>query len=178
MNLRLFGKECGSLLKMIKMTRGQKNIRFLSLVLVLTLVSMGNSRGQNSRIQEFNLNEDGVMINGYDLVSYFIGTPERGRSTIAENYQGVKYWFANEENRQIFAKNPDKFLPAYGGWCAYAMGDSGEKVKIDPETYKIVDSRLYLFYNFYFNNTLIDWNKDEANLQKKADQNWQKIIKP
>ena len=76
----------------------------------------------------------------------------------------------------MFDENPTRFLPQYGGWCAYAMGDSGEKVKIDPETFKIIDGKLYLFYNFYFTNTLTKWNRDESNLKQKADQNWKKVI--
>jgi len=52
----------------------------------------------------------------------------------------------------------------------------GDKVKIDPETFKIKDDRLFLFYNFRFNNTLKDWNKDEANLFRKAESEWKKII--
>ena len=54
------------------------------------------------------------------------------------------------------------------------MGSTGEKVEIDPETFKIVDGKLNLFYNAYFNNTLKSWNKDENNLKKKADSNWKK----
>ena len=55
------------------------------------------------------------------------------------------------------------------------MGAKGEKVPVDPGTYKIINNKLYLFYNKFFNNTLKDWNKDESNLKTKADANWQKI---
>ena len=55
------------------------------------------------------------------------------------------------------------------------MGKSGDKVEVDPETFKILNGKLYLFYNKYFNNTLKSWNKDEVNLKAKADANWQKI---
>jgi hypothetical protein len=55
------------------------------------------------------------------------------------------------------------------------MGAKGEKVSVDPETFKLLNGKLYLFYNSYFNNTLKSWNKDEENLKKKADQNWNKI---
>ncbi|CAN5522902.1 hypothetical protein BH10BAC1_BH10BAC1_15570 [soil metagenome] len=57
------------------------------------------------------------------------------------------------------------------------MGATGEKVEVDPETFKIVNGKLYLFYNSYFNNTLSKWNKDEKNLNKTADVNWAKIYK-
>jgi hypothetical protein len=75
-----------------------------------------------------------------------------------------------------FKANPEKYKPAYGGWCAYAMGENGEKVKVDPETYKIVDGKLYLFYNFWTTNTLDDWNKNEKKLKEAADRNWSKIV--
>jgi hypothetical protein len=52
------------------------------------------------------------------------------------------------------------------------MGASGEKVEIDPETFKIVNGKLYLFYHSWINNTLTRWNKDENNLKTKADNNW------
>ena len=87
--------------------------------------------------------------------------------------EGVTYQFANAANLETFKKNPS----AYGGWCAYAMGKNGEKVEVNPETYKIVGGKLYLFYNRLFNNTLPDWNEDESNLKKKADANWQRIYK-
>ncbi|MFC6245118.1 hypothetical protein [Flavobacterium psychroterrae] len=57
------------------------------------------------------------------------------------------------------------------------MGSAGEKVEINPETFKISDGKLYLFYNAYFNNTLKSWNKDEDNLKAKADRNWKNIYK-
>jgi YHS domain-containing protein len=84
-----------------------------------------------------------------------------GKSDIKFTYKEVTYLFANTANATKFKAYPEKFEPAYGGWCAFAMGETGEKVKIDPETFKIIDGRLYLFYNFWGNNTLSDWNKNE-----------------
>jgi YHS domain-containing protein len=133
---------------------------------------------QNHVINKKKLNlENGVAINGYDLVNYFtLGKAVKGSSKYKINYQGVIYYFNTESNKQIFQKNPQKYLPQYGGWCAYAMGDSGEKVEVDPETFKIINGKLYLFYNFYFNNTLKKWNKEENTLKVKADENWDKIL--
>ena len=64
----------------------------------------------------------------------------------------------------------------HGNVCAYAMGAKGEKVSVDPETFKIVDGKLFLFYNRFFTNTLKDWNKDESNLKTLADRNWKNLI--
>ncbi len=118
----------------------------------------------------------GVMISGYDVVSYFNGLPQKGSEKYQYTYEGLNYWFVNTENMETFISNPDKYVPQYGGWCAYAMGESGDKVKIDPETYKIVDNQLYLFYNFGKDNTLDYWNSNEQNLKSKADKFWEEIL--
>lgn len=125
--------------------------------------------------KQFNL-EKGLAIQGYDPVAYFSYKPTMGKASIAINYQGAVYYFSSSKNKQLFQSNPSKYEPQYGGWCAFAMGDNGEKVEIDPETYKISDGKLYLFYNAFFNNTLKSWNKDEKNLKVKADKNWSRII--
>ena len=128
------------------------------------------------RQAEFNLKNSMLAVEGYDVVSYFQGKPQRGQKGLSYTYKGVTYRFTTPENLELFKSNPQRFEPQYGGWCAYAMGLDGSKVKIDPQTYKIVDGKLYLFYNFYFNNTLIDWNNNEQALQQAADTNWQKIM--
>ncbi|MBX9734303.1 MAG: hypothetical protein K2X37_09590 [Chitinophagaceae bacterium] len=85
------------------------------------------------------------------------------------------YYFSSEKNAAIFKQSPAKYEPQYGGWCAYAMGATGEKVNIDPETFKVLNGKLYLFYNKFFNNTLKSWNKDEVSLKQKADASWMKF---
>jgi YHS domain-containing protein len=127
--------------------------------------------------KHYNLNKN-IAIEGYDPVAYFIAQkPMKGNALNAVSHHGVVYHFSSKSNKELFLKSPDKFTPQYGGWCAYAMGAKGEKVEIDPETFKIVNGKLYLFYNAFFNNTLKDWNKDEANLKLKADNNWKSIFK-
>ena len=136
--------------------------------------------GQNSvsdRTKHFNL-EKNVAIQGYDPVSYFMANKaSKGKSTLAANYQGVIYHFTNETNKKHFLANPSKYEPQFGGWCAFAMGEDGKKVEVNPETFKIIDDKLYLFYNAYFNNTLKSWNKDEKNLKAKAIKNWNNFLK-
>lgn len=127
------------------------------------------------RTTEFNL-ENKIAIQGYDPVSYFKGKPLKGKKEITTTYEGILYNFSSVANREAFLKKPTSYEPQFGGWCAYAMGSSGDKVEINPETFKILDGKLYLFYNAYFNNTLKSWNKDEVNLKKKAESNWKKII--
>jgi YHS domain-containing protein len=128
------------------------------------------------RKKQFNL-DDNVAVSGYDPVAYFKSNKAiKGNKNLAVYNQGIVYYFSSVENKEEFKKNPSKYEPQFGGWCAYAMGAKGEKVSVDPETFKILDGKLYLFYNSFFNNTLKSWNKDESNLKPKADANWKKIF--
>jgi YHS domain-containing protein len=144
----------------------------LSASLILFIASI--SIAQDTKY--YNLKKN-IAIGGYDPVSYFDNLPTEGDMKHSVTNQGVTYLFTSEKNKDKFEGNYEKYIPQYGGWCAYAMGASGDKVKIDPKTYKITNGKLYLFYNFYFTNTLESWNEDPATLQKKADANWGEITK-
>lgn len=152
------------------------NKRFYFTVILVGL--FGSIFGQDLSVlrkKQFNL-DDNLAIEGYDPVAYFKSNKaSKGKKEFAVNNQGVVYYFASPENKEEFKKNPSRYEPEYGGWCAYAMGAKGEKVSIDPATFKIVNGKLYLFYNSFFNNTLKSWNKDEAHLKTEADKNWKKI---
>jgi YHS domain-containing protein len=133
------------------------------------------AQSQTTQQKHFNV-KNSIAIEGYDPVSYFAGKPMEGKRELKFTQKGVVYLFSSQANLNKFKTSPDKYEPAYGGWCAFAMGASGEKVKIDPETYKILDGKLYLFYNFWGNNTLTDWRKDEKKLKESADRNWNKFV--
>lgn len=159
-----------------------KNLNMRSILSILFFsflayysIAQGNVTALNKK--HFNL-QKGIALEGYDAVSYFNSNkPIKGKSSIQASSEGVVYYFASETNKSLFVQNPEKYKPQYGGWCAYAMGNSGEKVEVDPETFKILNGKLYLFYNAYFNNTLTSWNKNESALKNKADANWKSIFK-
>ena len=149
-------------------------------ILSILLFNFAHGYSQNAaevslRTKHFNLEKSGLAIQGYDPLSYYLGKPKKGSGTYSYLYNGVTYRFANAKNMELFKASPAKYEPAYGGWCAYAMGETGEKVKVDPDTYKIIDGKIYLFYNFWGNNTLADWNKNDKKLKVTADNNWKKI---
>lgn len=151
-----------------------------SLLIIITTVVLGvavNAQDAGVHARHLNL-EKGLAIQGYDPVSYFQGKAAKGSKEHTVNHQGTIYYFVSAANAGAFKREPAKYEPQYGGWCAYAMGAKGEKVSVDPKTYKITGGKLYLFYNRFFNNTLEDWNEDEKGLQGKADINWQKINTP
>ena len=146
--------------------------------LIALLFSAGTINAQTAvRVKEFNL-EKGLAIDGYDPVGYFTENKAvKGNKQFSASAEGVIYYFSSAANKDLFIKDYKKYEPQYGGWCAYAMGKNGEKVSVDPETFKITDGKLYLFYNKYFTNTLKDWNKNEATLKKNADMNWPKLFR-
>ncbi|KAF2517560.1 YHS domain-containing protein [Flavobacterium salilacus subsp. salilacus] len=145
--------------------------------IVITVLLLFVSISAMAQKTEHRNLEKKLAIEGYDPVAYFkSGKPVKGKKELALNYDGAVYYFSSETNKTLFKQNPADYMPQYGGWCAFAMGDYGEKVEINPETFKIVDGKLYLFYNKLFTNTLKSWNNDETSLKKKADTNWKKII--
>jgi YHS domain-containing protein len=148
-------------------------ILFLMAVMIYSMTAF--AQNASNRTAHFNI-ERKVAIQGYDPVAYFKQNKAvKGKKEIAASFEGITYYFTNTADKELFIKNPSTYEPQYGGWCAYAMGNYGEKVEINPETFKITNGKLYLFYNAFFNNTLKDWNKDEANLKSKADAAWKKI---
>lgn len=123
-----------------------------------------------------NINKEGIGLSGYDPVSYFMSTPMKGYPALKYSYKGATYQFENEENRHAFIQDPEKYVPAYGGWCAWAMLD-GDQVKIDPLSYKIIDGKNYVFYNGFWGNTLNKWNEkalidSESTLINTANKQW------
>jgi YHS domain-containing protein len=149
--------------------------KFLFGLLLITASFTLQAQTKEVRVEHFNLSNS-LAIQGYDPVSYFSNTPTKGTKQFSYNHKGVVYYFASQKNKDTFLKEPDKYEPQYGGWCAYAMGKAGDKVSIDVNTYKILNGKLYLFYNKFFNNTMLTWNEDEKKLMQAANTNWAKTI--
>src|SRR5438445_780703 len=117
-------------------------------IMFLTVFTAAIANAQSAaRLKEFNV-EKGVAIQGYDPVAYFLQSKAvKGSKQFAALADGVTYYFSTAANKDLFVKDYKKYEPQYGGWCAYAMGAANEKVEIDPETFKILNDKLYLFYH-------------------------------
>ncbi len=150
---------------------------FLLLTLSFALFTSTTHAQSPLRKSHFNV-EKSLAIQGYDPVAYFTQNKAvKGNKQFSASADGVIYYFSTAVNKDLFVKDYGKYEPQYGGWCAYAMGATNEKVEIDPQTFKIINGKLYLFYHSWVNNTLNKWNKDEANLKTKADKNWSLLYK-
>jgi len=121
---------------------------------------------------EINADAEGIMLHGYDPVAYFAaGQPMKGRSAYTVTHMEGRYVFTSAANRDAFLKEPDKYAPQYGGYCA--MGTAlGKKLDGDPSQWKIVDGKLYLNVNA---DAAKAWNRDVPGNIAKANANWPTI---
>lgn len=123
-----------------------------------------------------NVPASGVGLEGYSPVSYFtVGRAEKGDPRFAVQHNGVTYHLTSAAQVEMFNKNPDKYEPQCGGWCAFGMSVE-DKFPVDPTKYKVVDDKLYLFLNNDQINAFELWEQgDDASLVKKAQAHWKKV---
>jgi YHS domain-containing protein len=144
--------------------------------LILVLLLLGSAGAAHAGTEK-NLGDHGVALLGYDPVSYFKGAkPILGKENLQVKVDDATYLFSTEENKQAFLKEPKKYEPEFGGWCAYAVADSKSKVEVDPNSFLIQDGKLLLFYKGFLANTREKWQnpkgKGPKEFLKTAEANW------
>ncbi len=121
-----------------------------------------------------NVDKTGVILEGYDVVSYFTGSkPVMGDSKFDARYQGATYWFSTAENAGLFKDHPEKYAPQYGGFCGYAVS-LGKLRPVNPLIFQLYHGKLILQHT---QEAYDIFNKDLDKNVNKADENWPKIIK-
>ncbi len=111
-------------------------------------------------------------VQGYDVVSYQTGKrPVRGTGHFVAAYDGATYQFSSADNQKVFENNPEKYIPTYGGYCAFGAS-VGKKFIGDPEVWRVVDGKLYLNLD---TRIQAEWLKDVPGRIKSADANWRNI---
>lgn len=119
-----------------------------------------------------NYTRSEVGVGGYDIVAYHTqGKATRGTGWHAAVHDGTTYLFSSKENRALFVKNPDRYLPKYGGFCAFGAA-MGKKFYADPTVWKIVDGNLYLNLDPKIQNKFVS---DLSGNIAKADENWPEL---
>ena len=143
-----------------------------------TVAVLGGAASNALAVAEINvapgktLKGPGVAVHGYDPVAYFTeGKPVQGTAELAIVHGGATYRFANADNMKAFKANPAKYVPAFGGYCAFGVS-VGAKFDGDPRYWKIVDGKLYLNLNAEIQKT---WLKDVPGNINKAEKSWTKI---
>jgi hypothetical protein len=113
--------------------------------------------------------QGGLALSGYDPVAYHIdGRPRRGSLDNETEWMGARWRFASQENLAAFLADPERYAPAYGGYCAYAVSQ-GSLQPGDPRIWRIVDGKLYLNLS---PSTMSKWEADIPGSLARADQNW------
>ncbi|MEM7209181.1 MAG: YHS domain-containing (seleno)protein [Pseudomonadota bacterium] len=154
-------------MKYVRMTALVKSM-LAAAVLVSQLVVSAHAGGGS----EVNKGDNGVAIKGYDPVSYFTdGAPAKGSAEHSVDWKGATWQFASAANRDAFAADPEKFAPAYGGYCAVGTR-MGLKIDIQPDQFKIVDNTLYINSSTNAHNL---WLQDVPGNIATANQNWPDI---
>jgi len=113
-----------------------------------------------------------AAVGGYDLTSYFAGTPVRGAAQFSATHNGATYYFATAANRARFQANPAAFLPQYGGYCAWAVAQ-GKTAPGNPQFWRVVDGKLYLNYD---QGVQTKWNRDIPGFIRNANANWPTVL--
>ena len=123
----------------------------------------------------YNVPSTGVAIEGYCPVCYIAANKAaKGNPQFSYEYKGITYWFVSDSVRKMFIANPKKYIPAYGGWCAYGVA-TGQRLPVDPTNFKVVNGRIMLFLKNAKADGVGVWNKNEKQFIQQADANWKKL---
>ena len=135
-------------------------------------LALGLALSSPALADELNTNQQGVMISGFDPVSYFtVGEPQQGSPDFAAEHEGATYWFTSAENLSLFEEDPVRYAPEYGGYCSYGVS-IGQKFDVDPQAWSIQNGRLFLQLD---PGTRVVWQEDEAENVRIADALWPTI---
>ncbi|MFT5821950.1 MAG: hypothetical protein ACI8ZM_003206 [Crocinitomix sp.] len=124
-----------------------------------------------------NIDNSNIALQGYSAVSYLdLGLAQLGDKNLKSEYEKVFYYFTSAEQKVLFDKNPTKYLPQYGGFCAFGIY-AGAKFRVDPNKFLVKDGKYYLFLNNVELDALQLWlgEKDHTSLAKAANTNWKKL---
>lgn len=112
-----------------------------------------------------------VAILGYDPVAYFTdGRATMGSPKISKKWLGATWYFASVEHRDAFASEPVRYAPQFGGFCTLNAAFKGASANIDPEAWRIVNGKLFLFSGK--EGLEEDFDADPAAVLAKADAEW------
>ena len=122
-------------------------LAFVLPLLAMVSATLGPVQGQSMVTRYVTDPLTGIGIYGMDPVSYFTETePEQGRGDFEYIWQNVSWYFASAANRDVFMRQPEIYVPQFGGHCGMAMA-RGYVSDSDPRIYTVFKQRLYLFYS-------------------------------
>ena len=148
-----------------------KNIAILLVAALATTTTFSQDKKAN------NIDNSNIALQGYSPVSYLdLGIAQKGIKEFKSEHNKVVYYFTNAEQKKKFDKNPSKYLPQYGGYCAFGVY-AGAKFRPDPNKFIVKDGKYFLYlYNIELDAQQL-WlaENNHSGLIKKANANWQKL---
>ncbi|MEM0942005.1 MAG: YHS domain-containing (seleno)protein [Bacteroidota bacterium] len=151
--------------------------RFNTYIYILFAISCSSN---SEEVTGAFFESEGYAIGGYDPVAYYEQSQaKRGFESETVVYEGAAYCFSSTKNKSLFELNPQKYLPAYGGWCAYAVAEKSIRMAPDPTEWQIQDGKLQLFTSNLMTkltgSLLDEWNENPGAFKAKADENWDRM---
>ncbi len=153
-----------------------KQIKLALLTVVLTaLTSIGFA--QNVKANH-NTDDSKIALQGYSPVSYLdLGIAQKGLKEYKATYEGLAYYFTSKDQRNKFEENPTKYLPQFGGYCAFGVS-VGAKFRTDPNKFVVKDGKYFLFlYDLEVDAQQLWLAGNHDRLVEKANGNWEKLSK-
>lgn len=153
-----------------------KSIKQTILFMALTIVS-ATTFAQNIKANH-NTDDSKIALQGYSPVSYLdLGIAQKGLKEHKATYEGLAYYFTTKEQKKKFEENPSKYLPQYGGYCAFGVS-VGAKFRVDPNKFVVKDGKYFLFLNDLEVDAQQLWlDGNHEKLVSKANGNWEKLSK-
>ena len=144
-----------------------------SSAIVACLIVLGGFQLQAQDKKSHNIDDSHIALQGYSPVSYLdLNLAQRGSKNFKSEYRGIKYYFTSAEQKQKFDADPQRYLPQFGGYCAFGVY-AGAKFRVDPNKFLVIGDRYYLFLNDVELDAKQLWlAENESKLLKKARENW------
>ena len=151
-----------------------KTLKTLTLAILLVLLST-TTFAQDKK--KYNIDNSNIALQGYSPVSYLdLGLAQKGSKQFKSEHDKVIYYFTSAEQKSTFDKNPNRYLPQYGGYCAFGTY-AGAKFRVDPNKFIVKDGKYFLYlYNVELDAQQL-WlaEKNHSKLVNKANENWKKL---
>lgn len=149
-----------------------------SFVIIVSLLFISTIGFSQSSKASYNADDSKIALQGYSAVSYLdLGIAQKGLKEYKSTYEGHAYYFTSNEQKKTFEKNPAKYVPQYGGFCAFGVS-VGAKFRVDPNKFVVRDGKYFLFlYDLEVDAQQLWLAGNHTELVSKADANWAKLSK-
>lgn len=151
-----------------------KTIKNISILMVMALgINLAVAQDKKA----YNIDNSNIALEGYSPVSYLdLGIAQKGLKEFKSEHDKVVYYFTDADQKKKFDKNPGKYLPQYGGYCAFGVY-AGAKFRPDPNKFIVKDGKYFLYlYNLELDAQQL-WlaENNHKKLMDKANENWNKL---